>query len=70
MAENINPGNFNDPNLNPCNDLPPLVNDRNEDPPVPLCGDDGEPNLNRVHDSDLGWLEDECERDGIGHDAT
>jgi hypothetical protein len=70
MSEIINPGNYNEPSLNPCNDKSPIVNDLNQDPPVKFCDDNGQPNLNRVHGENLDWLEDECDRDGVGHDKT
>ena len=65
MSEIVNPGNYNEPSLNPCNDKSPVTTPLDRDPPTKFCDDHG-PNLNRVNDRDLDWLEEECRKEETG----
>lgn len=64
--------NHDQESLNNCNPVRPSTPDLDRDQPVKFCADDGQPNLNRVHNQDLGWLEDECQESetGIGRSKT
>jgi hypothetical protein len=63
-----NPGNYDKQPLNPCNQISPIANPLNNDPILPYCGDNNDPNLNRVNFPGEGFLDTECdELNGLGH---